>query len=220
MKRCVIVGGAPITEYNKIRALLRDDDFIIYCDCGLDHMYKLGPEPGTALKPDLIIGDFDSHKAVSEDGRPLSALAETITLPVAKDDTDTVFAAKEALSRGFRDFLIIGAVGGRFDHSIANISLLLMLHRAGAGAILADDFSHMEILGSKPVEINDTYKFFSLACLFGRVSGVNIQGAKFPLEDGVIEPDYQYAVSNEVLPGETARVSVAGGEVLLIKDLV
>lgn len=214
MKRCVIVGGAPITEYEKIRDLLEDDDYIIYCDCGLNHMNKL------EKKPDLIIGDFDSHDNVAEDGSPLSKLAETITLPVAKDDTDTVFAAKEALNRGYRDFLIIGAIGGRFDHSLANASLLLMLHRAGAKAILADDFSHMEILGTEPAEITDDYKYFSLCCIFGKVSGVNIEGAKFPLTDAVIEPDYQYAVSNEVLPGNTARVSVKKGEVLLIKDLI
>ena len=205
MKRCVIVGGAPITEYDRIAGMLMPDDYVIYCDCGLDHMDKLG------AKPDLIIGDFDSHPVPDTD-------VEIITLPVAKDDTDTVFAASEALRRGFEDFLIVGAVGGRFDHSLANASLLLMLHRAGAKAVLADDFSDMEILGSRPLEISEKYKYFSLTCIFGAVSGVNIQGARFPLTDGRIEPDYQYAVSNEVLPGQTATVSVKNGEVLLIKD--
>ena len=205
MKRCVIVGGAPITEYDRIAGMLIPDDYVIYCDCGLDHMDKLG------AKPDLIIGDFDSHPVPDTD-------VEIITLPVAKDDTDTVFAASEALRRGFEDFLIVGAVGGRFDHSLANASLLLMLHRAGAKAVLADDFSDMEILGSRPLEISEKYKYFSLTCIFGAVSGVNIQGARFPLTDGRIEPDYQYAVSNEVLPGQTATVSVKNGEVLLIKD--
>lgn len=205
MKRCVIVGGAPITEYRRIAEMLRPDDFVIYCDCGLNHLDKLG------AKPDLIIGDFDSHNNPDMD-------VETIVLPVAKDDTDTVFAAKEALNRGFEEFLIVGAVGGRFDHSLANVSLLLMLHQAGARAVLADDFSDMEILGAEPVEISEKYKFFSLTCIFGAVSGVNIERAKFPLTDGRIEPDYQYAVSNEVLPGQVARVYVKDGEVLLIKD--
>lgn len=205
MKRCVIVGGAPITEYDRIAGMLRPDDYVIYCDCGLDHMNKLG------AKADLIVGDFDSHPVPDAD-------AELIRLPVAKDDTDTVYAAREALNRGYDDFLIIGAIGGRFDHSLANASLLLMLHRAGARAVLADDFSDMEILGASPVEISEKYRFFSLACIFGAAGGVNIQGAKFPLADGRIEPDYQYAVSNEVLPGQVATVSVKDGEVLLIKD--
>ncbi|MCQ2545176.1 MAG: thiamine diphosphokinase [Clostridia bacterium] len=205
MKRCVIVGGAPISEYDRIAGMLRPDDYVIYCDCGLAHMDKLD------AKPDLIIGDFDSHPVPDTD-------VETITLPVAKDDTYTVFAASEALRRGFEEFLIVGAVGGRFDHSLANASLLLMLHRAGAKAVLADDFSDMEILGSRPLKISEKYKYFSLTCIFGAVSGVNIQGARFPLTDGRIEPDYQYAVSNEVLPGQTATVSVKNGEVLLIKD--
>ena len=56
MKRCVIVGGAPIARYDRIQPLLQDDDFVIYCDSGLKHREELGREP------DLIIGDFDSHE--------------------------------------------------------------------------------------------------------------------------------------------------------------
>ncbi|MBQ2217435.1 MAG: thiamine diphosphokinase, partial [Firmicutes bacterium] len=56
MKRCVIIGGAPIARYDRIQPLLQDDDFVIYCDSGLKHQEKLN------RKPDLIIGDFDSHE--------------------------------------------------------------------------------------------------------------------------------------------------------------
>ena len=57
--------------------------------------------------------------------------AETIVLPCEKDDTDTVFAVKEALKRGFQDFLLIGVIGGRLDHTLGNVSLLLMLDAHG-----------------------------------------------------------------------------------------
>ena len=88
MKRCVIIGGAPIADYEKIKEYLRADDFYICCDCGLDHAEGLG------ITPDLIVGDFDSHKKPETD-------IETITLPREKDDTDTYFAAKEGIRRGF-----------------------------------------------------------------------------------------------------------------------
>ena len=97
MKRCVIVGAAPIERYDRIRKLIREDDYFIFCDGGLIHREKLGAEPA------LVIGDFDSAKRSEADGY------EVIELPRKKDDTDTAYAVKEALKRGFEEFLLIGS---------------------------------------------------------------------------------------------------------------
>ena len=56
MRRCVIIGGADIGRYDRIRAYLRADDFYICCDSGLKHREGLG------IAPDLIVGDFDSYE--------------------------------------------------------------------------------------------------------------------------------------------------------------
>ena len=160
MRRCVIVGGAEIRTYDRVRQYFRPDDFFIYCDCGLRHQKALGAEP------DLIVGDFDSHEKPETD-------RETIVLPVKKDDTDTVFAAKEAMRRGFDEFLLVGVSGGRLDHTLVNVYLLVMLRE---------------------------------------------QGTRVPLDNGEIHCGYQYGTSNEVLPGQTAVVSVKEGLLLLIKD--
>ena len=87
MRRAVIIGGAGIGSYNAVRRCLRDGDFYIFCDSGLRHMEPLG------IQANLIVGDFDSHP------NPHSN-AETIILPCEKDDTDTVFAVKEAIKGG------------------------------------------------------------------------------------------------------------------------
>lgn len=55
-KRCVIIGSAPITNYENILKRISEDDFLIYCDGGLKHLDQL------KIKPNLIIGDFDSFK--------------------------------------------------------------------------------------------------------------------------------------------------------------
>ncbi|MBO7354009.1 MAG: thiamine diphosphokinase, partial [Lachnospiraceae bacterium] len=114
MKRCVIVGGASIASPAYIKGFLREDDFMIFRDCGLRHTEALG------RRPDLIVGDFDSYE------NPHSGI-QTIVLPHEKDDTDTAFAVKEGLRRGFEEFLLIGAIGERFDHSLGNVQLLYML---------------------------------------------------------------------------------------------
>lgn len=206
MRRCVVIGGADIGCYDRIRACLRPDDFYICCDSGLKHREGLG------IVPDLVVGDFDSYEDPHLE-------TETITLPCEKDDTDTVFAVKEALARGFQEFLLVGVIGGRLDHTLGNVSLLLMLHSRGMAAVAVDDYSEMEIVADRPVQIGDRYAFFSLLNISGTAQGITIKNAKYPLEDAEITCEYQYGISNEVLPGRTAEVSVQRGRLLLIKVL-
>ena len=204
LKRCVIVGGADINNYSFIREKLCTEDYIIFCDSGLKHL------DGLQTKPDLIVGDFDSHENPHLD-------VETIVLPCVKDDTDTVFAVKEAIKRGFEDFLLIGVVGARLDHTLGNVSLLLYLDSLGKTGCIIDDYSEMEIVSSKPTFISNEYSFFSLLNITGCAKGITITGAKYELADAEITCEYQYGVSNEVSPGETATVSVAEGKLLLIR---
>ena len=204
MKRCVIVGGADISNYSFIRQTLRADDYVIFCDSGLKHLAQLQAQPG------LIVGDFDSHE------NPHLAV-ETIVLPCEKDDTDTVYAVKEAVKQGFDDFLLVGVVGERLDHTLGNVSILLYLDSLGKHSCIIDDYSEMEIVSDKPVSVCDRYGFFSLLNITGCAKGITITGAKYPLNGGEITCEYQYGISNEVLPGETAIVSVKSGKLLLIK---
>ncbi len=234
--RCVIVGGAGINDYDSARGYLRDDDFVIYCDSGLKHMEGLGAAPS------LLVGDWDSHKDPGMD-------VETITLPVAKDDTDTVYAMREGVKRGFRDFLLLGVMGARLDHTLVNVYILTALENRGCRGIIVDDYSEMELIASRTdaarsaeitahdsaeeneiyesaaagairagvAEVDDRYAFFSLVAIEGAARGVTIRNAKFEISGASIGPEYQYATSNEVLPGRTAEITVEDGRLLLIK---
>ena len=205
MSRCVIIGAAPIKNYKKIRSFLRGDDFVIVCDGGLNHLKKL------RLIPNLIVGDFDSHK------NPKSKI-ETIVLPREKDDTDSVFALKTAILRGFSNFLFIGMIGSRFDHSLGNLSLLIRCYKKNFPAIMLDDFSEMEIVGKEEVEIFGSYKAFSLLPICGTAAGITIKEAKFPLENATITPEnFQLGVSNELLSSRVAKISVREGFLLLVR---
>ena len=219
MKRCIIAGGAEIRDYERMKEYLRADDFIIYCDSGLRHMEGLGRQPS------LIIGDFDSAERPDID-------VETIVLPVAKDDTDTMHAVKVGIDRGFTDFLLLGVTGGRADHSLVNLYALFYLDSHGCRGMIADDYSEMEVISARPEMINgrtvtirgrasveERYPFFSLINMTGTARGITIRNAKFPLENAEITSDYQYATSNEVLAGKTAEIIVGEGRLLLIKDL-
>ncbi len=210
MRRCVIVGGADINNFDWINSHIRDDDYIIYCDSGLYHMEKLSGKPG------LIIGDFDSHPEPHMQ-------TETIRLPVEKDDTDTVYAVKEAIRRGYTDFVIIGALGRRFDHTLGNLAILLFLEAQNLNGMIVDDYSEITVISGRQnvsrvtTHITDDCKYFSLLCAGGPAKGISITGAKYGLENADLTMEFPLGVSNEVLPGKTAEVSLREGRLFLIK---
>ncbi len=209
MKRCVIVGGAKINDYEFVKSHFSENDYFIYCDGGLNHMESLG------ISPDLIIGDFDSHENPNMD-------RETIVLPTEKDDTDTVYAVKEALKRGFNSFLIIGAIGGRFDHTMGNLAMLLYLEKKGCDAFIVDDYSEITIMSGKSgnpgkITINDNCKYFSVISAEERALGITIRNAKYEVEGFDLTNDMPIGVSNEVLKGKEAEIEVKEGKVFIIK---
>lgn len=204
MKRCVIIGGADIENYEFIKSRISNEDYFIYCDSGLRHREKLECEP------DLIVGDFDSHE-----NPDLSV--ETIVLPCEKDDTDTVFAAKEAVKRGFEDFILIGVTGGRLDHTLGNVSILLYLFSLGKTAQIIDGYSEMQIAAEKPTFVDSSYSYFSLLNISGEAEGITVKNAKYPLDNAKITCEYQYGISNEPLQGKTSEISIKKGKMLLIK---
>ena len=239
MGKCVIIGGADITAYDRIRSFLSDDDFVIYCDSGLKHRRLLGKDP------DLIVGDFDSctdyhiqirHRSDDQikkldlsnylDAEPdhfmleyeSAKTAPAIQITPEKYDSDTLFGVRTGLERGFEEFLLVGVVGQRFDHSFANISILLMLDSLEKKAKLIDDYSEMEIVSSKPAFVSDCYSCFSLLAVCGTAKEIAIENARYTfLPNREITSEHQYAISNEVLPGKTARITVGKGRLLLVK---
>ncbi|MDD7270039.1 MAG: thiamine diphosphokinase [Treponema sp.] len=233
--RCVVVSAAEIKNYEKISSYLQPDDYFVVCDGGLNHCKPLG------IKPDLIVGDFDSFDKAelplptatppSNGDRPLGASwnqgdgspgsngdrpPEIIQLPWEKDDTDTFYAVKEALKRGFTQFLLLGVIGQRFDHSLVNISVLLYLKEQGAQATILDDYSEMQLVGAEPVRVSNDCANFSLMCVAGDVSGVTVTGAKWSLDNAQIKTSYQYGISNQVEAREGAVVCVREGVLLLV----
>ncbi|MBQ7128965.1 MAG: thiamine diphosphokinase [Clostridia bacterium] len=202
MSRCVIVGGAEIENYERLKQILLKDDYFIFCDSGLKHLKEL------SVKPNLIVGDFDSFKQPETD-------IKIIKLPHEKDDTDTFAAVKTAIKNGFCDFLIIGVIGQRLDHTIANVSMLKYLKNKKATAKIIDDYSEMFLL-EKECEISkEECEYFSVIALSEKLEGLSIKGAKYELENAVIENSFQLGVSNE--PKSNTTITLEKGDALIIK---
>ena len=192
-KRCVVIGNASINNYDYLLKEIKEDDFLIYCDGGLKHL-----------------GDFDSFKNPNLD-------IETIVLPREKDDTDTMAAVKEGIERGYKDFLLLGVIGERLDHSLANVSILLYLDSLNLKGKIIDDYSEMLLVSKKEELVSDEFSYFSLINILSNAKGVKVIDAKYPLIDATLPTTYQYSVSNEVLPNKVSKISLKEGTLLLIK---
>ena len=123
MKRAVIFSGGAFEKPDWVT--LPKDAMILCADSGLRHARALG------ISPDWVLGDFDSSSEQPEG-------ESVLRYPPEKDDTDTMLAVKQALSVGAEEIQIYGGLGGRFDHSIANVQTLRYLSEHGAVGSLCD----------------------------------------------------------------------------------
>ena len=165
-------------------------------DGGLGRFLKQG------IEPDLILGDFDS---LGEEYRDYLEAVEAsqpeklLRLPCEKDDTDTMYALRVCLEKGCSEFLLYGALGGRLDHTIANIQALAWLKKHGADGYLCGRNTIVTVLQSETVFLPEEYEgTFSLFALDSRVTGVTLRGMKYPLQEAVLENTFPIGVSNEI----------------------
>ncbi len=200
MKTCIIFCAAG---FDGLLAPIPEDALTIAADGGLRHTQALG------LEPDVILGDFDSLGYVPDHSR---------VFPVEKDDTDTMLAVKLALERGCDFFLFYGALDGpRLDHTVANFQTLAYLASHGARGVLIGRDYIVTVLAGEHIEFPASAAgILSLFCL-GACAEVTIRGLQYPLEHGLLRPDFPLGVSNHFV-GRAARITVHDGHVLALWD--
>lgn len=180
MDKCFIFAAVP---FEKIPAMPDEKDYVIAADKGVENAGKFG------ISPDIIIGDFDSLGYVPK--------GENVrVLPVKKDDTDVGYALKYGLEKGFKSFYVYGALGGRIDHTFANIQLSQYMSRRGAECIFIGDDINITSVTAGSVRFKKAKGRFSVFCTSGKAEGVNISGAEYPLYAAALTPDFPLGVSN------------------------
>lgn len=205
MRRCVIV-----TAYPKRKSLLKSidflpDDYIICADGG----YHLAREAG--MKPQVLIGDFDSWI-----GGPPEGGCQVYRMPREKDDTDTMLCIKHAINSGFQEIIVLGGIGGRFDHTAANLNSLAYGLDHGANVTIADERNLIAMTECSRLIIpkKEGCKL-SLIAYSDQCFQVNISGVKYPLRDALLSSSFPIGVSNE-FDGEAAQLSCGKGKLLVI----
>ncbi len=219
MKKCVIFAAGGFCADSVIGATREDivrqcrESFCIAADGGLDALLGLG------VKPDLVIGDMDSLAGRDRLERLENEEAVRVKrLPCKKDDTDMLAAIREGLCEGCERFEMYGALGGRTDHTLANIQCLYFLLSRGAYGVLHGVGERMELLRNSrlefPMDFCKKGTFFSAFALGRTAHGVTEKGLLYELCNADLTPDFPIGVSNEFI-GERAEIEVNDGTVLI-----
>ena len=199
MKTCYIVGAGDF--YGNFSP--DESDLVIAADGGYDTLIKRG------IKCDLFVGDMDS---LSESPRDV----EILRFPVEKDETDTFLAYYEGVKRGYKKFMLFGGVGGRIDHTFANLSLLIHGKNAGHGiTLVADGYEIFAIKNEKIALVSTKGKTFSVFAFSESASGVYVKSAKYEADNVTLTPDFPLGVSNSFLDCE-CEIEVKSGTLLVM----
>ncbi len=206
-KRCVIIGGGDCSV-DILKANITSDDFVICADSGYDFAIE------AKLKPNLLIGDFDSIRAIPNN-------VELITLPVEKDVTDCVAAFNEGIKLGFKSFVLFGGTGGRFEHTFANISLMANASRNNIRFEIIDDKHHFRSVTNNSIKIKSKYNQQISVFAYGdKAVGVAEKGFHYSLNDYTLDPfDGSLGTSNDIIE-EYGEISVKSGTLIIIETQV
>ncbi len=205
-KTAVIFGSAPIQDGGFLQDYITAGDTVLCADGGRRTAEAMG------LQPDWYIGDGDSGG--SPEGLP------ALVLPEEKDVTDLEAAVHYALSQGYERLLLCGATGGRMDHHLANCLLLEQIAGAGASALLIDEVNEISYLapGRHRVKNDPPCRYLGLIPLDRTVTGVTLRGVQYPLTEAQLRRGESLSVSNAILPGETAEITVGSGALLMVRS--
>ncbi len=203
--KALIFANGELPDPDQARRLARAADLVIAADGGGRHCLKLG------ITPWLVIGDFNSLDD-AELGRLESVGAHLSAHPPAKDETDLELALHAALETGAQEVTILGALGARWDMSLANI--LLLAHPAFQALRIELVSGPQRVLlasPDRPLAIEgrpgDT---ISLIPVGGDAEGVSTSGLEYPLRNERLDFGLARGVSN-VLLGIRAEITLAQG---------
>lgn len=204
----LIVAGGEQPSGSLLAPAAARAEYVIAADRGAWYCLQAG------RCPDLVVGDMDSlpHEVLEELRRQS---VEIMVLRPDKDETDTQIAIQEALRRGAPSITLLAALGSRFDHSLANVHLLLLAHRARVPAEIVTE-RHRIFLVEREATITEAHgSTISLLPLGMRASGISLQGFAFELHDATLELAYPRGISN-VITDAQARVTVREGILIAV----
>lgn len=196
---CYIFGAMPIDFFD---FKITKDDIVIAADSGIINAQKFN------IVPDFVIGDFDSLGYTPTD-------SNTIIHPIEKDDTDTMLAVKLGLDKGYKNFRIFGGIGGRLDHTYANIQTASFIAENGGNAIFYGNKENLTVIKNSQITFDKTNKGNISIFALEECQNVNIKGTYYELDNGYLSINFPLGTSNK-FNSKNATITVENGKLLII----
>jgi len=203
--KITILANGEINDYATAKAAMQGTQYIIACDGGLRHARAM------EIFPDIIIGDLDSApgeylKICKMKGIPINIH------PTQKDDTDLALAMSHALEIA-SSVLILGALGGRIDHTLANFHVLAS---STVPAEIRDENTSIHAVRNHLVIAKEDYQTVTLLPLSTKVTGIRTAGLAYPLNGETLRLGLVRGVSN-YFTNSTAEIFVESGVLLVMR---
>lgn len=206
--RIIIFANGSLPNPEKARALIRPGDYILCADGGTRHALDLG------LTPNIVIGDLDS--VTYEERRKMEEMGvEVLEFSRDKNETDLELVINHALTLNSSQILILAALGGRMDHTLANITLLSNLQLATFNIRLADGVEELFFCRDQAQVEGRSGDIVSLIPWQGEVTGVFTENLRWHLHHETLYPDKTRGISNE-MTAEVATITIQSGLLLIV----
>lgn len=207
-RHVAVVLNGEFGNPQRLIAMTQGADVVVAADGGASWLVQQG------LTPDVVVGDMDSldPKLASELEAHCTRL---VRHSCAKDQTDAELALLEAVDLGARRITVLGALGGRVDHALANVHLLLMPQLSGVHTVLFDGTSYLWVTRDRTEIRGVTGDTVSLIPLGGDATGVETDGLAYPLRGETLHCGAARGVSN-ILSEPIAHVTLRSGALLVV----
>lgn len=208
VQRIIIFANGELPDLDKARALLQAEDYIICADGGTRHALALG------IRPDLIIGDMDSAEKEQLQKLGLDDVSMEL-FPHDKNETDLELALNRAIELNPRQMIIVAALGGRLDQTLANITLLTASRLSNIDIRLDDGVEEILFCRDQAYIYGRGGDLVSLIPWGGMVSEVQTTNLRWALHKETLYPDKTRGISNE-MTSAMATISMGAGLLLVI----
>lgn len=206
----LIVSSGEIKDYKLLEQMVKEHDYIVCADGGVNHILKID------ILPDIVLGDLDSIGKEELDILEKENI-KIQKFPVMKDETDTELCIDYLLEGNFKEITLIGVTGTRLDHTISNIYLLKKIYLHGVKACIINENNRIYYENDEMSLGKRDNHYVSIIPLAKEGAIISLDGFLYPLKMETLEFSTSKGISNKVLES-FGKIKIHKGEVLIIES--
>jgi len=201
--KILIVANGNINDVNYYSQFIQESNTIIAADGGADNCLKLN------ITPEYIIGDLDS---ISDKAKAEFSEKSKIIQDMDQNKTDMQLAIELADKLDAKHVSIIGAIGSRMDHTIANI---MCLDKLNCKMHILDEFNDIYMV-RKEINLKGKIGDIISVIALSDVKGLNYEGLKWNVSQKNIESGW-IGICNEMI-SSTAKITLSSGKIIVFRS--